>query len=221
MKPAGQQHMADLAAEERHRFRSLDREPHHRPGRAVDAARQIDRKDAGRSVHGLDHGARDAFDRAVETSPEQRIDDDLGRHQGGRCRGHAGTGPALRRQGCIPLEPLAIADQQQSYPVPALGQQAGGDEAIAPVVARPCHDGDARAGRMPRRDAVGDRLPGGFHQRDAGDPGRNRQAVGLGHLGGGEQLDHRRSKLLAQTNAVLKLAISRSIPLPAARDTRV
>ena len=46
MKPAGQQHMADLAAEERHRFRGLDRETHHRPGRAVDAARQIDRKDA-------------------------------------------------------------------------------------------------------------------------------------------------------------------------------
>jgi len=74
----------------------------------------------------------------------------------------------------------------------AFGQQTGGDEAIASVVARPRHDGDTRARGVPRGDAVGDCLPGIFHQRDAGTTGRDRQAVRLCHLGGGEQLDHDR-----------------------------
>ena len=184
--------MADLAAKERHRFRGPNRNAHHRSGGAVDPARQVDCKDARRRVHRLDHGARDAFDRAIETSPEQGIHDDLGRHQGGRRRGLAGAAPALGGQGRIALEPRTVTGQQQPDAIPAFGQQAGGDEAIASVVARPCHDGDARARGVPRRDGVGDRLPGIFHQRDAGNAGRDRQTVRVCHLSGGEQLDHGR-----------------------------
>jgi hypothetical protein len=85
-------------------------------------------------------------------APNSASTTDVGRHQALGCRRAQGPGPALRRRGCVALEPLAVADEQQSDPVPAFGQQAGRDEAVAAVVARPRHHGDARARRMPRRD---------------------------------------------------------------------
>src|SRR4029450_3993447 len=73
--------MADLAAEKRYGLLGLDGDAHHRAGRAVDPARQIDRIDRRCRAHGLDHGTRRAFDGPVEAGTEQRIDDDIGRPQ--------------------------------------------------------------------------------------------------------------------------------------------
>ena len=143
MEPAGQKHVADLAAKEGHRFRGLHREAHHRTGGAVDPARQVNRTDAGCRVHGLDHGARNAFDRSIQTGAEQRVDDDVGRHQRRRCSRSRRTLPALRRQRRIPLEPLEVPDHKDAHPVSALGQNAGGDKTVAPVVARPRNHGHA------------------------------------------------------------------------------
>ena len=151
----GSSSMADLAAEERHRFRGLDRNPHHRPGGAVDPARQVDRiaRAAPRSSP--------RSSRARGLRPAGR-----GRPRTAHRRRRRPASSAARRRGArrarvhrwaasggIALEPLAVADQQQPDPVPAFGQQARRDEAVAAVVARPGHDGDARAraGAAPRR----------------------------------------------------------------------
>ena len=163
--------------------------------------------------HGKNYrNARAAFDRAIATPPQLGIHDYRGRNHGGRRRGLAGAAPARGGQGRIALEPRTVTGQQQPDAIPAFGQQAGGDEAIASVIAGPCHDGDARTRGVPRRDGVGDCLPGIFHQRDAGNAGRDRQAVRLCHLGGGEQLDHGR-RLPCQSPGDIP-----SIPLPAAGD---
>ena len=89
-----------------------------------------------------------------------------------------------------PLRLVAIAQQQQPDRIAALGQDARADKAVAAVVAGPGHDADQRrAGgcRAPPR-----RRPPGRRSPSAGCPAsrRDRQAVGLGHLGGGQQLDH-------------------------------
>ena len=154
MQPAGQQRMADLAAEERHGFRGPDRDAHHRAGGAVDAARQIDRKDR--------HGA------AFIASIMARATPSTGRSRPAPNSASTTTSAGIRRPASAarwarssagrpapasPLSRCTVADEQQPDPVPALRQQAGGDEAVAAVVAGAGHDGDARARRMPRRDA--------------------------------------------------------------------
>ena len=60
-------------------------------------------------------------------------------------RARRGRSSAGRPRGRIALEPRTVAGQQQPDAIAALGQQAGGNEAIAAIVARPGHDGDARA----------------------------------------------------------------------------
>jgi hypothetical protein len=196
MEPAGQQNMADLATKERHRFRGVHREAQHRTGRAIDPARQINRIDAWRRVHSLDHGARNAFDRPIEASPEQGVDEHVGRHQRRGLCSRRRTLPTLRSQGGIPPEPVRVADQKDPHPVSALGQEAGCNKSIAPVVARPCNHGDVQSEGMSRGDGVGNGATGVFHQLDAGNPARDRVAVGLCHFGGGEQFDHCRRRLM-------------------------
>ena len=61
-----------------------------------------------------------------------------------------------------------------------------------PLLPGPATTTIAAAGRMARGDPFGDRAAGILHQVDAGDPARNRQPVGLGHFGGGEQFIMRR-----------------------------
>jgi hypothetical protein len=70
-----QQKVAGLQAEEGDCGRRLDGHPPHRAGRAVDAARHVDRDDRQRGrVHRLDQGGELAVDRTRETCAEQRVD---------------------------------------------------------------------------------------------------------------------------------------------------
>ena len=81
VEAAREQRMTDLATKKRHRFCGVHGDSHHGAGCAIDPARQIDRVHARCRVGRLDHGAREAFDWAIEAGAEQRIDDDLRRHQ--------------------------------------------------------------------------------------------------------------------------------------------
>ena len=171
----------------------VDRRAHHRAAVAVDAARQID-------------GDRPARRRALIASIIARAGPSTGRSRpapnsastmrpapASAAGVAASTGPGQRRGRLrrIALEPVAIAQQQQPDRIAALGQDARADKAVAAVVARAGDDADhRRAARAPPRHRVGDRAAGVLHQPDAGRARRDRQAVGLGHFRGGEQLDH-------------------------------
>ena len=72
---------------------------------------------------------------------------------------------------------------------PAASEPAGGDEAVAAVVAG-AGDDEHRAVGDERGGGLGDRAAGGLHQRHAGGAGGDGERVGLGHLGGGQELVH-------------------------------
>ena len=67
---------------------------------------------------------------------------------------------------------------------------AGGDVAIAPVVARTGHDSDAAV--LHAAGDVSHRAPGVLHKTDAGDDAGDRQTIRFGHLGSREQFKHRK-----------------------------
>ena len=140
--------------------------------------------------------ARRPLDRPIETGAEQRVDDDLRRPRS-RCGSAGATGPfhfAAATRG-IAFQPAHVAHQQHLDPIAALGEEPRGDKAIAAVVAGPGHHDDPAAGRMASDDGGGDRGSGALHQVDAGHATRNRQAVGFGHFGGGEELKHGGTKI--------------------------
>ncbi len=185
--------MAGFFAKEGHRLCGLDCDPHHCTGRAVDAAWQIHRDDWRRmGVHRLDQAPRLAFDRPIEAGAEQRIDQEPraleAPHLGWRDR----PLPFGRRLSGIAFQPARIPEQQHLDPVPSIGQVASRHEAIPAVIARTGHYGDPAADRVTGDDGRRDRCPGAFHQIHAGYPTRNRQAVGFGHFGGGQNLKHGR-----------------------------
>ena len=107
MKPARQQHMAGLLAKERDGLRGLDGRSHHRPGRAVDAARQIDRNDRRRlRVHASIMARGRPSTGRSRPGAEQGVDDDLCARQGCRARAAADrTRPSLGSQRGVALEP--------------------------------------------------------------------------------------------------------------------
>jgi len=182
MQPARQQHMARLAAEERHRLRRLHRDAHHRAGRAVDAARQVDGDHRNAApIHRLDHDPRQPLDRTIEPGAKQRVDDDVAILQRVRRRRRHRPAPALEGGARIALEPLGVADEHDPHIAAALGQQARRDETVAAIVARPGDDHDAVTARQGRR-RIGDRAAGVFHQGQPRRAAGNRQPVGLGHL---------------------------------------
>ena len=104
----------------------------------------------------------------------------------------ASTGPLQRAaaSAASPLSRCAVADEADAHRIAALGQKAGGDEAVAAIVAGAGHDHHAAA-LQHGGDGIGDRAAGIFHQVDAGRAAGDGQPVGLGHLGGGEEFDHR------------------------------
>jgi hypothetical protein len=212
MQPARQQCVAGLAAEEGDGFAGIDRRAHHRAAGAVDAAREVDRMHAGRGVHGLDHGAREALHRSVETGTEQRVDNGVGRRQSLRHGRRASARPTLRRQRRVTLEPTALAEKEHACAIAALGQNARRYKAVTAIVAGSGDDRDLRSRRMARANAVGDRAAGIFHERDTGSTARNSQAVGLRHLGRGQQFDHGCNRVAPRPSAryrVDSLAVTR------------
>jgi len=194
MAPARQQHVAGLAAKEGDTFRRRDRAPHHRAGRAVDAACQIHGNDRRAArVHGRDHLRRLPGDRAIETGAEQRIDDDARAFEDARGGRLERAAEPVRRLRGIAFELGPVADQREPHGKSALRQQAAGDKPVAAVVARPGDDGDGAARRRPRGGGIGHGPAGVLHQRDTGNPARDREAIGFRHLGVGQKLDHRGS----------------------------
>ena len=116
--------------------------------------------------------------------------------RGGRRAASTGPVQLSAASAASPLSRPRIAEQQQLDPIAALGQDARGDKAVAAVVARPGDDDDpARRTGWRSRHRVGDRAAGAFHQLDAGVPAGDRQPVGLGHFGGGQQLDHAAARI--------------------------
>ena len=192
MQPARQQQMAGLAAEERDRVGGVDGGAHDGAGVAVDAARQVDRDDRRRRcVHHVDHGARQALDRTVETGAEQGIDHEVPaaeRFRQGRLDRPLPAGGRKRR---IALEPAALAHEEKPHLVAALGQDARRHKAVAAVVARTGHH-HSRAARQQAGGYVGHGAAGILHQVDAGRAACHGQPVGFAHFSRGQQLDHGR-----------------------------
>ena len=118
--------------------------PHHGPGGAVDAARQVDRHNrAAGSVHRVDRGERVAGDRPVEPGAEQRIDDDGG-------AGEIGVAWRPRRptrrsaSAASPLMRSRAPTRNRLDPDTGVAQMACRDKAVAAIIAgarrppRPC-----------------------------------------------------------------------------------
>ena len=191
MQPARQQQMADLAAEERHRVRGFDRNAHDRASGAIDAARQIDRdhRDAA-GVHRLDHGARQRpRRRAARPAPNKAS---MMRSQSSSAAGVASsTGPCQRSaaRAASPLQPRFVADQTDAHRKPASARMRAATNPSPPLLPGPATT-DHPLALAHRGNPVGDRAPGIFHQLKAGNATSDRQPVGLGHLGGGEEFDH-------------------------------
>ena len=170
----------------------LDRHAHHRAGRAIDAAGQIDRDHrAAGGVHRLDHRPRRPGHFAVEASTEQRIDDKtaagelLGRGRIDR------TLPALGGNRRIAAQFAFVADEADAHlKVSVLGQMPRRHEAVAAIVAGPGDDDDARRRLGNPVGKLGDRDPRALHQLDAWHAAGDGQPVGLRHLVGGQKLVH-------------------------------
>ena len=79
MSASRHQQVTRLLAKKRDGFFGLDRRAHHRAGRAVDPAGQINGNDRSRlRVHRLDHRLRQAADRAIQAGAKQGVDDEVG-----------------------------------------------------------------------------------------------------------------------------------------------
>ena len=96
---------------------------------------------------------------------------------------------ALRHGGGIALQAVAVAEQGKADLIAPVAQVAGGDKAVAAVVAGSTEDGDASTRRRHQRRLIGHRAPGVLHEGQAGDAGRHRQAVGARHLRVGQELE--------------------------------
>ena len=182
VQPAGQQQVARLLPEEGHRERSVRRNPENPAGIAMDPARHVDGDD-GRSplVHCVHHRAGDAVERPGKPGAEERIDDQpavvqqRGRHRLDR------TVPSVGHHRRVALEHGALGQQSEADRPAGAAQQARDDEPVAAVVAGSAQNDD-RLRLPPGLDCVRDAMTGRFHQRLAGDAGRDRRGVGRVHL---------------------------------------
>ena len=165
------------------------------PGRAVDAARQIDRNDRRRlRVHAFDHGARQPGNRPVEAGAEQGVDDEVARRLTAAevfrsCRVDR-AGPFLCRQCRVALERGRIAGEQHPHAIAAPGEQSRRHKSVAAIVAGPGDHGDPGAQGMARGNRIGDRGARPLHEIDACDPAGDGQLVGLRHFGIAQKLNH-------------------------------
>src|SRR5207344_3533338 len=76
-------------------------------------------------------------------------------------------------------------------PVTPIEQMAGGNEAVATVVAGPAKHCDLACVGEARRDLVGHGAPGILHELKARHPALHGKAVGLAHLLRRQELEHR------------------------------
>jgi hypothetical protein len=92
--------------------------------------------------------------------------------------------------GGIALQAFARADQKNANIVAPRSQQPCRDEAITAIVSWTGHNNDPCTRRMPLSNAVGNRPTGILHQSDSRNAARDADAIGVGHLFGGEKLNH-------------------------------
>ena len=191
MQPARQQQVAGLAAEEGHGMAGVDRQPHHRAGGAVHAARQIDgnhRHPAAFMARIMARGrpstsrSRPAPNRASMTMSQSLSE------TGEACS----TGPLQRSaaSAASPFSRACCANEADAHRIAALGQMARRDETVTAIVARPRHNHHAPALQQGAR-RIGHGAAGILHQVDAGHAAGDGQPVGLRHFGVGEEFDHR------------------------------
>ena len=120
--------------------------------------------------------AEDGVDDAVGAGKiDVRRGQNLARETGGRERG-------------VAAERLAPPEEAELDGIAPLRQETRGDETVAAVVAGAAQHDDPAARPREARRLVGDRAPGGLHQRDPRGSARDRHAVGLAHLGRGQEM---------------------------------
>ena len=132
--------MRRLAAEESDGFSCADGDTHHRSSGAIDPAGEVDRDNRSAvGVDRLDHIVRVAFHRPVETGTEQGIDDQRRFPDRLRVERQHRVFPPLGRGRGIPLEPLAITEQDDRHLSSVRRQFGGRNEAVSAVVAGARH----------------------------------------------------------------------------------
>src|SRR3569623_1155674 len=182
MNAAGQQKMTGLLAKERHRAGGVDRNAHYFAAVAVDAARQIDRQHRSTAcVDRLDHRARLAFHVTIESCAEQRIDDERGFAERLRLEREKRAAPCFRGTCCVAFQRIWFAQQGDGDVAATRGEIAGGDEAVAAIVATPRHHYDVPIRGEPLRRG-GHRLPRTLHQHEAVSAALHRKRIGAGHF---------------------------------------
>ncbi len=175
--------MAGLAPEEGHGLGGANSCAHHRPGIAVDAARQIDGE--GRRAVGidrLDHVVRLALDGTVEAGAEQGIDDQCRLADRLRVERLYRIFPSPRCGCGVALQAVALAQQDDRNLAAAGGEFGGRDKTVAAIVAAAGdHEDRSLLGKVHR--GLGDRLPGAQHQRKTWCARGDGEPVGSLHLG--------------------------------------
>ena len=191
MQPPGQEEMARLAPEERHRRQRLDAGAHDIAGGAVDAARNVDGDDrrAGRFER-RDHLRRRAVDRPRQTGTEKGVDRNISAFQNAGLEGCDRTIPAPGHFEGIAFQPVDGSEQSEPDPITSLAQMARGDEAVTAIIAGPAQDRDSPGVREAADHFVRDGAAGVLHQHRSRNAALDGQPIRAAHLGRGEKLVH-------------------------------
>jgi hypothetical protein len=154
---------------------------------AQQAARHIDRdkRQTQRRSSGEGFGSG-AVQGSAKAGAKQRVDHQLGTREHGWSQRFNRAGPSRRMVGRITAQPAQRQQRRHPHRPAGLLQGARGHEAVAAVVA-----GAAEHHHSAPRPALLDGSRHGsaclFHQGNAGHAGLPTQAVGLRHLGAGQQ----------------------------------
>ena len=183
IEPPGQEKMAGLEAEERHRGGCANRGPPHLAGCAVDAARHVDRDNwQTRGIQGLDQLRELALDGPRKAGAKQRINDDVGPGEDSRPERLALAGKTASHGGSVVRQTCLVAVETEPDLVAALEQMAGGNEAVSTIVAGTAkHQNGFLIGKA-ARNLPGDGAARVLHQCHARHTALDDETVGTRHL---------------------------------------
>ncbi len=196
VKAARQQQMASLHPKEGDGRVRLDRGAAHGAGGAVDAARNVDADDilaacAPPTVEALNQRAGVGVEIAREPGAEQGVDDEIGPLEFAFERRTHRARPGGRRARRIAAQLLDRRQRRDAHLIALRFQQSRRDETIAAIIARAAKHQHAPPAcalqNLTRHSGQGD--GGVLHQPHARNPALDRQAIGAGHLVGGEQFE--------------------------------
>ena len=157
--------------------------------------------DAGGNIHGEDWPFRsprpfiDTQDQslglpieiAAKARAEERVDRESGRIEIKFLDGEDLAGPILGGKRGVALQAVARAKQSELDGKFLAREQAGGDKAVAAIVARPAKNRDAAVARNKPRGLACHCRAGLFHQHGTGRAPGDGQPVGLSHFGVGQE----------------------------------